>query len=131
MRSSCIHTQNILSLYNMNFPNDQNVVLHRSGRMYTTHLDNSELTNHLFPYLYLQQNITHTVTITLSKAVQPLSKNYPQNYQYANPNHNFQLITIILVSFITHQIYTLPVCFSTTHFSRMVHIDTSDPTRWP
>ena len=72
----------------MNFLNYQNVVLHRSGRMYTTHLDNSELTNHLFPYLYLQQNITHTVTITLSKAVQPQSKNYPQNCQYANPNNN-------------------------------------------
>ena len=99
----------IPSLYITNFPNYQNVVLHRSGLMYTTNLDNSELTDHLFPYLYPQQNITHTVSITLSKAVQPLSKNYPHNYQHANTNHNFQLIPTIRVSFITHQIYTLPL----------------------
>ena len=77
---------------------------------------NPGFTNLPFLYLYLQQNITHTLSITLSKAVQLQSKNYPHNYQHANINHNFQLIITIPISFITHQTFTLLAYFSTTHF---------------
>ena len=103
--------------------------------LHIAHLDNSELTNHLFPYL--QQNIIHTVSIMLSKAIQPLSKNYPHNYQHTNTNHNFQLITTILVSFITQQFtHCQPIsqqfiflewCIW-THLTQ--HVSLSNPFSW-
>ena len=89
--------------------------------MYTAHLDNSELTDPLFPYPYLQQNITHTVSIMLSKVVQILSINYPQYFHNPHINHNLQIITTIPISFHSSKVYTLPACLSKNYISRMVY----------
>ena len=41
----------------------------------TLHLDNSGLTVHSFLYLFLQQNITNIISITLSKLVAIITHN--------------------------------------------------------
>ena len=57
--------------------------------VYTLHTSTiPRLTDLLFLYLYLQQTIIQTVSLTLSKAVQQLSINHPHIYQQTIPDHN-------------------------------------------
>ena len=50
-----IHNLPFLSL-------SKNIAFHRSGRMYSAHFDNFQLTESLSPYPYLQQIVTQTVS---------------------------------------------------------------------
>ena len=49
-------------IYNFPVYQKKNDIHHKSGRMYTAHFDNLQLTGSLSPYPYLQQNITQTVS---------------------------------------------------------------------
>ena len=98
--------------------------------MYTAHLDNLRLTDLLFLFLYLQQNITQTVSLMLSKAVQHLSINY------LHTTVNIQIQFTNLTQFTAQFKYIsqlnnshIASLFLNDSYFWIGAIDTSDPTR--